>query len=347
MERNDAPSSLGTITHSPTSKLQNEVSGGFSSAKNNTTKFIRTMKNDISEAVKNQNETIVTIKIKEDERNKQILQEKITEETTLSEETSPQKTVYETGRLKRSFFIAILFVTLLVGIYLGTLLWKSIKPFILSGFSTSDLFKKDNTPEKAPPTISTSSLIPASIEKSITVTTDRPYAIFLTLSSEGLQPITQNTVKNIVIKEEGLSVDNERVLTPISLTRFFALTKMPPSGILTRSLDNPYMVGFIGTSGTPVPFLVLKTSEYETSVIGMLEWERDLPKFFDTVFGTSMELSTKNLKFKDVVLSGHDSRVLETNTGIGVTYAFVNPTTIIITTNKNSLKELFNAIQKN
>lgn len=347
MERNDVSPSLGNIAHNPTSKLQNEISGSFSPAVDINAKLVRTMKKDISEAVKNQNETIVTIKIKEDERDKQILQEKITEETTLPEKTSPQKTVYETTRLKRSFFIVILFVTLLVGIYLGTLLWKSIKPFILSGFSTSDLLKKDNAPEKTPSIISTSSLIPASIEKSIAVTTDRPYAVFLTLSSEGLQPITQNTVKNIVIKEEGLTTNNERVLTAISLTRFFALSKMPPSGILTRSLDNPYMIGFIGTSGTPVPFLILKTSEYETSVIGMLEWERDIPKFFDTVFGTSMELSTKNLKFKDVVLSGHDSRVLETNTEIGVTYAFVNPTTIIITTNKNSLKELFNAIQEN
>lgn len=107
------------------------------------------------------------------------------------------------------------------------------------------------------------------------------------------------------------------------------------------------MAGLYGEEGgQSTPFFVFKVSGYDTGFAGMLAWENDLPRLFDTVFGTKF-LDTQfdatffnPVKFKDKVVLGYDTRALEGLPAGSIFYAFVNQTTVIIANSQSALEAL-------
>lgn len=309
---------------------------------------LHTMKEDVSLAIQKQNESIASIKIKEEEKERQII---LAEQTKKEAESAKKAETSETAPypVKRIILVFIFLLALVVGIFATKFLFEKTKTINLSsikipGFGTSS----EKTASGTEPSIATvsPSLVPASTEKTIVITSERPFAVFSALSSELHQDLPDGSIKNIIIKEEVLSSLNEKILQEISVVRFFALAGTQDAGILSRSLEPSYMLGFVGKGDKTEPFLVLKTSGHDTGLIGMLEWERSLPKFFDIVFGTSIELTVKPAaKFRDVVILGRDARVLESSAKTEIAYTFADTATIVITTDKEALKEILSKLQ--
>ncbi len=160
----------------------------------------------------------------------------------------------------------------------------------------------------------------------------------------------------------------EAAKTNVTAKEFLRLLNTSAPAPLIRSLEDAFMYGFHGW-GSNQPFLILKTSSYETSFSGMLEWEKSMTKELGPLFiieekkqipltGTSTPQSlggkglattsattTKNetapSQFFDVILKNKDARVLKNKDGsIIFLYSFIDNHTIVMTTNETTLKEL-------
>lgn len=115
-----------------------------------------------------------------------------------------------------------------------------------------------------------------------------------------------------------------------------------PSSFL-RALDDDFTFG-IHSFGGLEPFLVLKTSSYDTAFAGMLEWEKNMSNDLAPVFGPALSTSAGILgagSFEDVVIQSRDARILRRGNGdIALMYAFLDRETIILTTNRNTFMEI-------
>lgn len=146
--------------------------------------------------------------------------------------------------------------------------------------------------------------------------------------------------------------------SPITSQELLSYLAPNASGEFLRALDSSYyLLGTHVFDGTQA-LLVLRTTSYERAFSGMLAWEyameQDLLPLFDRqlapkpqlTVGTSTASSSEAAsflptKFKDKVLANHDTRVLENADGeIILLWAFLDRTTLVITTNELTLKEI-------
>ena len=147
----------------------------------------------------------------------------------------------------------------------------------------------------------------------------------------------------------------------MQITEFFAkLTPAPPSA-LVRSLLDEYMIGFHGVSGASLaaPFLILTTDSFENTFRGMLDWEKDMRESLLPLFGPTVLIGDNPIYdsfvaspvtaptilpslFEDVILKNVNTRRLRSDMGdVVLLYAFPNAKTIIITTNEDTLLDVF------
>ncbi len=83
----------------------------------------------------------------------------------------------------------------------------------------------------------------------------------------------------------------------------------------------------------------------------MLTWEKDMIEDLKTIFTTenpifsSENLRSTSFKFKDVVINNKDTRaILDGGGKIIFVYAFADKNTIVITTSREALQEIFNRL---
>ena len=306
-------------------------------------RLIRTMKSDVAEAIKNQNETTVSIAIAE-EKKKAVSR---AESSTLKTQSGPSAPAPRPfGRI----IIVIIVLLIITGFGLAYV-------FVLPKFSAiklpsitipsfgapKDITTATTTEVVVAPTLAPS-LIPAQSEKLFNITTKTREQIFAEIMSEMKQGLSAGSIKNLYFEE---SVATEP--TAISANRLFVFADISAPEILGRSLEKPFMVGFWGEENWgATPFVVLKVSGYDTGFAGMLEWEKNLPRAFDAMFGTKVDsgVASKN-KFQDIVVLERDARAIETPLGGGIAYAFANDDTIVIAGSQTALEALIAVAGKN
>jgi hypothetical protein len=144
----------------------------------------------------------------------------------------------------------------------------------------------------------------------------------------------------------------ERLIETSGLFSFLG-TRASPSFI--RSLDPQFVLG-IHFIKKGEPFLILKTSYYDSSFSGMLDWEKtmapDLLGLFTKAKSTtdnSISIGEKsgdwNNLFEDEVVKNKDIRVLKDSTNTTVLlYSFINKETLIITTNEQTFNEVYDRL---
>lgn len=155
----------------------------------------------------------------------------------------------------------------------------------------------------------------------------------------------------------------------VSATDFFTLLGVTAPSAFIRSLSDSFMFGYHGYNGNQ-PFLILKTNSYDSSFSGMLYWEKKMLSELEPLFPApapsppvlivaTTTIKLKNGKtatatttatstppvfvgaFSDAILRNKDSRVVRDGSGkIIFLYSFINPETIVITTNETTLREL-------
>ncbi len=302
---------------------------------------IRTVKNDIADAVRNQNESLVSIAIAE---NKKRDAGRAAEATTREAEIT---TVSIAPRPIGRIVVVAVLVLVLAG---AGLAYKFVFPILpkisIPGFGSSSTESLQNEAARMRVDFAPS-LIPAQTEKRFDTNKEIPERLFGVVASERVSGGTQGDIKNFYLHEDISTSDGTKKAVSISANKLIMLTGTSAPEILKRSLENTFMAGLINeeTDSLSTPFIILKVSGYDTGLAGMLEWERSLPRFFDIIFGTNIEagLSDK-IKMRDVVLSSRDARVLEITPAIGIAYSFANPSTIVIAGSRNALEELISMV---
>lgn len=310
------------------------------------TATMRTMRGDVAEAVKKQNETLVSIALAEERKKAMARGAKILAAQRAAEA--------EGAPARRGRFVLVVVVLLMIGgfflgykylipilknqnINLGSLLPKKAAPTAPEAPLVVAPVVETPAPINTTPTVP--SIIQAQAEKIFTLDKANPSKTFAEVAAERVLGDTGWTIKNLVFSD-----------TPaVATNRLLSLAGVPAPEILGRSLTSSFMAGFIMENGSsiPTPFLILKTNSYTNARAGMLSWEPKLPKLFDTIFGTSIEsgLSTTS-KTKDVIILKKDARVLEITPNIGMAYAFANQSTIVITASRTALEQLIPLAEK-
>lgn len=307
-------------------------------------RLIRTMNSDMAEAIKNQKETVVSIAIAE-EKKRAIAQ---AESSKIKTEVQNVSTAPKPRGRIIIVIVALLVITALGLVYLFAIQKISdIKLPNISIPSFPSLSNKENIGIEATaiPIVSLApSLIPAQAEKRFNITAKTREQILGEISDELKEGVTAGLIKNIYIEE---SSGAELTATPAK--GFFIFADIFAPEILIRSLEKPFMIGFWGEEKlSATPFIILKVSSYDTGFAGMLDWEKDLPRAFDSLFGTSVntDLMSK-IKFQDIVVLERDARVVETPSGDTITYVFANENTIVIAGSQKALEAIVAVAGKN
>lgn len=138
--------------------------------------------------------------------------------------------------------------------------------------------------------------------------------------------------------------------TSIGAQTFFAaaVPHMPAS--LLRGLGNQYLMG-VHSYDVNQPFMLLSVDSYEQGYAGMLAWEKTMQQDLSPLFSyspvTTASSTTQTAPqvltstFADSIVHNHDARVILNNSGnIVFLWTFLNRTTILITTNPNTVDEV-------
>ena len=155
--------------------------------------------------------------------------------------------------------------------------------------------------------------------------------------------LNNNTLRLDVVENINLVENISLGEQPIETSRFLHLigSRVPPP--LLRSLDDYFMIGLYAFDGNNL-FVLFKTSSYENTFAGMLDWESEIFGEFYQMFnidvsGERSELFNK--KFKDIFVRNRDARaIIDENGEVVLMYLFINKNTIIITRDENSLLEV-------
>ncbi len=146
---------------------------------------------------------------------------------------------------------------------------------------------------------------------------------------------------------------NRRLINSIE---FISLTSLKIPDQMKRTLLPDFMVGMF-SFGKNLPFIIFKTSYFENTYAGMLEWEGDLEKDLQILFrlsgfenagGILADLNpTTSRKFSDAVIINKDVRLLRNEDGqITLLYGIIDKETVVITVNDTAFKEVIDRLNK-
>lgn len=304
---------------------------------------VRTMKSDMSEAIKKQNETYVSIALAEERKRKdeQVVAHAMEVEKLRAETAVPR-------RRGRAIIIVGIFSIVVAGGLVLRYLVPALRGIEIPGLSLPN-FGGDTefvpalpVEPSAPPIILAPSLIPAQSEKQFNVSQETPNLIFAKIAVEYASSLEVGSIKNLYFYEKVAVEAGERVAVAVSADRALALTGMRTPEILARALERDIMVGILGEEARRAPFLILKVSNYDGGLAGMLAWEKDLPRFFDRMFGAKFEADSTDMRavFRDIIIRDRDARIQETIFGQSIAYAFADASTIVIAGSRSALGEL-------
>lgn len=308
---------------------------------------MRTMKSDMARAIEEKNETLVSIALAEErKKTAQIEAERAKEKEKASLENASPVAPRPHGRL---FLVAMLVILLGAVGTLGVVLVRvlpslkiQLPDIALPNFGESDRTPMTTDPSSmTAPVVLVPSLLPAQSEKKIDITGKSPENIFGEIAVDYALGVEKGMVKNIYFIEEVQGEEGNMLSQTISSQRLLGLLDFRVPEMLTRALDDDFMVGFLGEEKGTTPFLVLKVSTYDGGLAGILLWEKKLPYFFDMVFGRSVTAaSSPQIVFRDVIIEGRDVRTGEIGGIKGISYAFADENTLIITGSKSALEKL-------
>ncbi|MEX0652161.1 MAG: hypothetical protein WD509_01340 [Candidatus Paceibacterota bacterium] len=283
-------------------------------------KRVRTYKEDIAEAVKNQKASVTSIAAAEERRRTGIPQDVL--------EKKPRD-------IKRTLTVLGSILLLLIGI--------GVIAFFYFFYEKESVVIQQEIP----------SLVFAESQEEINVTKKTAREILQQLyTSRNTTQLPLGQVSHLYLTESTETPEGtytQLITTEALLTKIQAQV----SGSFLRSLEPSFMLG-VHVFNNNQPFIILKSNSYQHAFAGMLEWERtlydDLFLFTglknDPVLGAPIDPQTGNEivlseVFEDRIVKNIDVRALTDESGvIKFLYAFPDQKTLIITTNENTLIEI-------
>lgn len=285
--------------------------------------IIRTYNSDLAETIKKDHLSSVNIALAESQKNK-------------NEQSIGQNTPVQNKSSSTVILIVISIILVLAGS--ATL----VKLYI----------DQKNTPPPIVAPVELPTLITAEKKNKINIDSISPDNFIETIA-ENLGASTSN---NGEVFNLNLTTGSSTAEKLISSNDFILLTRLAPPDSLTRNLLPSFMIGsFASSSGSNLPFLILKTSSIENTYAGMFNWEKNMRRDFEELFmlgshdqnieisSTSTPISTES--FSDAVLANNDVRILRNeNNQTELLYGIVDKQTVIITVNNIVFKEITNRL---
>jgi hypothetical protein len=304
-------------------------------------KQIRTFQGDVAEALKNQNESLVSIQAKEVARTKEITREiehpKATEPelpviavparkeplVTPPRVLSPEE-IESKHKRNQAFLLGLGTLILLGGgVYAG---WAAYKEYKVKTF------------------VPMAEVIPNSFISSDSMVEYNS----LDFDREGLIAKVQEEragartgITHIELKK-GETV-NASLLTTEEL---LVILQSEAPGRLVRAFDPLFMLGVLGDAPRHT-FLFIKLDSFDNAFSGMLEWERTLAHDMLPLFASPgvVEVASQGVTFSDITIKNKDARVLKDVTGHTVLlYSFVDNKYLLITDDEETFKTILTRI---
>ncbi len=276
---------------------------------------IRTYEGDVASALKNQKTSVVSMVLAEKRRRA---------ETAVDEQEKQPKS-------KKTMVVIIAVVGLLLILAVGIYLYIALQTHSSSaqqGIVLPEIILTDE-------------------EKEIDVTDLTSEKLVVTLKKErSTASLSLGSIQHIFFTETTQdSVTGQKIKKLVETEKFVQLLDTRAPAAFLRSLNAGYIYGLHATNGTQ-PFVIFKTNSYETAFAGMLAWEENMREDLAIIVTLAPALPAFNApKFEDVVVKNRDVRVLKDASGKPeLMYSFPDRSTLIITTNENTLKEIFDRL---
>jgi len=294
--------------------------------KNLKQSIVRTYKSDAEEAIKMEKMSSVSIALAEEKKKQKY-------HPIASSDTAPR------SKKTLLFVISLLFVFAGIGAFNFNYIKEKLKmtPAPKKGFEIATLITSDSNTEFDLSKLDKKNVVNSLSE--IINTTD----------------VKSNSIQNIYVTKNVIG-EGKKTKTSVTSKEFLPLIISKIPDILLRSLSPEYMLGVHSWNGNQ-PFIILKTDSYENAFAGMLSWEKNmagdlnmlfprnnLPSIQDGTTTTEQILSYKK-DFEDVLVKNKDTRALRNEDGdIFLIYSLPDKETVIITSNTDTLAELFDRI---
>ena len=271
-------------------------------------KQIRTFQGDVAEALKKQQESIVSIQRAEHIKNKpfQIPADK------------------NSKRIRESFFLSLGSIILFV---LGTAgAWYGYSEFI----------RKSTSPIMIGPE---NRFISVNTERSVELFNTSRETFFNTISNI-IESVPSGEIAHITLSEK----NEEGISSDLSIEKFLKILESRAPSSLIRAIDPLFMFGSFGNS----PFLLIKLTSFENAFAGMLGWEKNLavdlgPLFTEATF--LKDLSFESV-FTDITDRNKDARILSIENQTIILYSFFDNNMLIITDNIGTLRTLIDRLTR-
>ncbi len=163
-------------------------------------------------------------------------------------------------------------------------------------------------------------------------------------------------INNLYLTVTEPAPEGGEVVRLVTAREFLSRLEVRASDAFLRNLEDTFMLGAHSLSRNE-PFLLLKVKNFEVAFAGIWQWEKDLNADFAPLFGPArivIPLEQKKEEgattttddffsspFEDAVIANKEVRLLRDEQGKPVfLYAFLDRTTLVITTNETTFKEI-------
>ena len=273
-------------------------------------KQIRTFQGDVAEALRKQEESLVSIQQAEHQK-----KGFVPPTVTTPEEIKGRKNLF--------FLVTGSFVLFVLGT-IGA--WYA---YIEYGVKT------------APPStnVPANRFISADSESNLDLaTTSREN--FVGALTSAIENVSPGELKHVFLKKAGAG----GTLYPISTSEFFASLESRAPGSLVRAFSPIFMFGTLGSN----PFLIIKLVSFDNAFAGMLAWEKNMVQDIGPVISRGVSLSglVQNISFTDVTDRNEDIRALMFEGQNVLLYSFFGNKMLIITKDIETLRTLIDRLTR-
>lgn len=256
----------------------------------------------------------------------------------VSPEPAAEQTSAGSGRKMANFLIIAASLVLVAGGAYAAYYLYSVSPL-------SQALSKSPVPTPTQQVIP--SLIPADSQTVVAIDGLSGQPLLDKLYAVAAKPQSPGAVREIIP-----TMSQNGQVVRVSSTDMIGRLGLQPPDILTRSLEQPWMLGvFAGPDGQDSPFVVLQNDFFQNAFAGMLQWESAMPDQLSPILNygstTASSAYSEKGKWVDRIISNKDVREFVDPSGnVLFLYSFIDNTHLVIAGSEADLAEIVSRLEK-
>jgi len=197
----------------------------------------------------------------------------------------------------------------------------------------------------------TTAIVTETIQSNELIDSDRDFLIEVGATS-GDQVFSQ-VYNNVINSQQLVSHSFTSNGSPATAGEVITLLNLRLSGSFARSLQNLTIGGVDGSA----PYLIMRSTDFDTGFAGMLNWEQSMNVDLAALFGEPVTQTfdpdartvdrLRTPFFQDDIIANTSVRILRDEEGNKhILYGFADPSTIIITSEAYAFERLMSSVKK-